>query len=81
MRKRSDNQLDLEQGAARTIEHAREELDCSRSSVYELVRAGRLETPAHHHAEHSQARRLAEHLSDSARRFVARRRAVTKGDA
>jgi hypothetical protein len=43
MRKRSHNQLDLEQGAARTIEHAREELDCSRSSVYELVRAGRLE--------------------------------------
>jgi len=25
MRKRSDNQLNLEQGAARTIEHAREE--------------------------------------------------------
>jgi hypothetical protein len=43
MRKRSDNQLDLERGAARTIEHTKEELDCSRSSIYELVRAGKLE--------------------------------------
>jgi hypothetical protein len=43
MRKRRDNQLGLEQGAARTIEHTKEELDCSRSSVYELVRAGKLE--------------------------------------
>jgi hypothetical protein len=43
MRKRKDNQLRLEQAAARTIEHTKEELDCSRSSVYELVRTGRLE--------------------------------------
>jgi hypothetical protein len=43
MRKRKDNQLDLEHGAARTIGHTGEELDCSRSSVYELVRRGLLE--------------------------------------
>jgi hypothetical protein len=43
MRKRKDNQLDLEHGAARTIRHTSEELDCSRSSTYELVRSGLLE--------------------------------------
>jgi hypothetical protein len=43
MRKRRDNQLDLEHGAAHTIEHTKEQLDCSRSSVYELVRVGKLE--------------------------------------
>jgi len=43
MRKRKDNQLSLEEGAARTIEHTKEELDCSRSSIYELVRTRKLE--------------------------------------
>jgi hypothetical protein len=43
MRARSDNNLDLEQGAFRTIGHAEQALDCSRSSVYSLARAGKLE--------------------------------------
>jgi hypothetical protein len=43
MRKRNDNRLDLKQGLARTIEHTAETLDCSRSSVYDLARARKLE--------------------------------------
>jgi hypothetical protein len=43
MRARRDNKLDLEQGAVRTIGHTEQALDCSRSSVYSLARAGQLE--------------------------------------
>jgi hypothetical protein len=43
MRKRKDNQLDLGAGAASTIGHTQQTLDCSRSSVYELARQGLLE--------------------------------------
>jgi hypothetical protein len=43
MRKRADTNLDLEKASARTIEHTKQELDLSRSSVYALARMGKLE--------------------------------------
>jgi hypothetical protein len=43
MRKRKDNQIGLEEGAASTITHTERALDCSRSSVYGLVQSGLLE--------------------------------------
>lgn len=43
MRRRGDNHLDLDHGATRTIGHTEQALDCSRSTVYELIRSGLLE--------------------------------------
>jgi excisionase family DNA binding protein len=42
MRKKSDNQLDLDQRLAFTINHSADALDVGRSTVYELIKAGKL---------------------------------------
>ena len=43
MRKKSDNQLALDQRLAFTINHAADVIDVGRSTVYELIRSGKLE--------------------------------------
>jgi hypothetical protein len=62
MRKRSDNYLPIDQQLAFTINHAAAALDCSRSSIYELIKIGKLEI-----AEINGMRRV---TAESLRRLV-----------